>query len=107
MFKRIALSLTVAAVLATAATAQIELTVNGDFKTGDTSGWSLPLGPAGGQTWGVTGDAASGSFAGELFNPLEGTAWPVKQANIGIGPSSQTKRSPSDSTPRAMELTAA
>lgn len=63
----------------------VELAVNGDFETGDTSDWTLPLGPVGGQSWGVTSDAASGSWAGELFNDQQAAAWPVKQANIGIG----------------------
>ena len=83
-FVRVAASLAVMAGLALNAAA-VELAVNGDFETGDTTGWTLPLGPAGGQTWGVTSDAASGAWAGELFNDVAPAAWPVKQANIGVG----------------------
>ncbi len=83
-FVRVAASLAVMAGL-TLNAAAVELAVNGDFETGDTTGWTLPQGAAGGQTWGVTSDAASGAWAGELFNDVEGAAWPVKQANIGVG----------------------
>lgn len=62
----------------------IELTNNGDFETGDTSGWDTSF-LTGTQTFNITGDAASGSFAGELANFDEGVAGVVKQANIGIG----------------------
>ncbi|MEL7474228.1 MAG: hypothetical protein AAGK04_13000, partial [Planctomycetota bacterium] len=69
--------------VAGAANAQ-ELTTNGDFETGDLTGWDtsflLP-----GQTFNLTGDAASGSFAGEIFNDLPAQGGVIKQANIGIG----------------------
>lgn len=64
-------------------TGQIELTTNGDFETGDTSGWVEF--PTANSTFGVTGDAANGSFAGELFNDDLASAAIIKQANIGIG----------------------
>lgn len=69
------------ATTATTATAQLE--VNGDFEAGDTSGWQYF--PTGNSTFTVTGDAASGAFAGELVNLASGSAAVIKQANLGIG----------------------
>lgn len=69
--------------MAATATAQIELTSNGDFETGDTSGWVEFLSP--GQSFVTTSDAASGAFAGLLSNPNEGVTSVIKQANLGIG----------------------
>ncbi|WP_419580755.1 hypothetical protein [Stieleria magnilauensis] len=60
-----------------------ELTVNGDFETGDTSGWTSFASPA--QTFAVTSDSKTGGFAGELFNDVSGSALVVKQANLGVG----------------------
>lgn len=64
--------------------AVFELTSNGGFETGDTTGWDAFLG-GGTQTFGVSATAASGSFAGQIFNGDPGTPAVVKQANIGIG----------------------
>jgi len=69
--------------VAGAASAQ-ELTTNGGFEAGDLSGWDTSF-LTGGQTLGLTGDAASGAFAGELFNPDAPSGAVIKQANIGIG----------------------
>ncbi len=60
-----------------------ELAVNGGFETGDTTGWVSFPGPT--STFLTTGDAASGSFAGEIFNPDVAVGAVVKQANVGIG----------------------
>lgn len=60
-----------------------ELAINGGFETGDTSGWVSFPGPT--STFLVGGDAASGSFAGEIFNPDIAVGAVVKQANVGIG----------------------
>lgn len=61
----------------------LELTSNGGFEAGDTSDWvSFPTGNS---TFGVTGDANSGVFAGELINLASGSAAVIKQANLGIG----------------------
>lgn len=69
---------------ASLATAQIELTTNGDFETGDVSGWDVSF-LSGLQSFGPTSDAAGGATAGLLINPDAGTAGTLKQANIGIG----------------------
>ncbi|MEM7629847.1 MAG: hypothetical protein AAF356_10550 [Planctomycetota bacterium] len=71
-----------AAVAGTAA-AQVELAVNGDFETGDLTGWSDFS--SGLQSFGVTNDVNSGNFAGQFVNPDAGTAGTIKQANVGVG----------------------
>ncbi len=76
-------TIAILAIAAGAASAQ-ELTTNGDFETGDTTGWDTSF-LTGGQTFNITGDSNSGAFAAELFNMDEGTGGVVKQANIGIG----------------------
>ena len=65
------------------ATAQ-ELTTNGGFETGDTTGWSdFTEDP---QTFNITPDANSGDWAAEVFNNVDtGAGAVVKQANLGIG----------------------
>lgn len=73
-----------AALTASTASAQIELTTNGDLETGDVSGWETGF-LTGTQTFVTTGDAASGSFAGILTNNDAGTGGVIKQANIGVG----------------------
>ena len=60
-----------------------ELTVNGGFESGDTSGWqSFPTALS---TFEVTADANTGSFGAEIMNPNEAAAAVVKQANLGAG----------------------
>ena len=63
--------------------ANADLTTNGGFETGDTSGWSSF--PTTNSTFNVTTDSAVGNFGAEIFNNDEATAAIVKQANIGIG----------------------
>jgi len=60
-----------------------ELTTNGGFETGDTSSWVSFPSPS--STFIVTGDAASGSFGGEVFNDTDGSSAVIKQANLGVG----------------------
>ncbi|MEN0110422.1 MAG: PEP-CTERM sorting domain-containing protein [Planctomycetota bacterium] len=78
------LSVAVAFAFASVATAQIELATNGDFETGDVSGWDVSF-LTGSQSFGPTGFVAGGATAGELVNPDQGTGGVIKQANIGIG----------------------
>lgn len=61
----------------------LELTTNGNFETGDTSGWVEFI--TGGQTFDTTGDAASGTTAGMVTNADPGTPAVIKQANLGVG----------------------
>lgn len=72
-----------ALVAAAGTTSAQELTINGGFEAGDTSGWQEF--PSATSTFNVTGDSASGAFAAELFNDTEASGAVVKQANIGIG----------------------
>jgi len=61
----------------------VELTTNGGFELGNTSGWaSFPTATS---TFNITGDAASGLFAAEVFNNSPASAAVVKQANMGVG----------------------
>jgi hypothetical protein len=71
------------AAITAAAAGQVELAVNGDFETGDTSGWSYF--PTGDSAFDVTSDAFGGSFAGDLSNIATGSAALIKQANVGVG----------------------
>lgn len=71
------------AIAAGAASAQ-ELTTNGDFETGDTTGWDTSF-LTGSQTFNITSDSNSGAWAAELFNNDAPSGAVVKQANIGIG----------------------
>ncbi|MEL6427590.1 MAG: hypothetical protein AAFP22_00950 [Planctomycetota bacterium] len=57
--------------------------INGGFETGDTTGWDPFLTPN--ATFNVTGDANTGSFAGEIQNPDFPAGAVVKNANIGAG----------------------
>ena len=70
-----------AALVSTAAA--MELTTNGDFEAGDTSGWTEF--PTANSTFLLTNDANSGSFAAEVFNNDLASSAVVKQANIGMG----------------------
>ncbi len=69
--------------LMTTGASALELTTNGGFETGDLTGWtSFEIGT---QTFDITVDTNTGSFAGELFNDFPGQPLVVKQANIGVG----------------------
>ncbi|MEO0631429.1 MAG: hypothetical protein AAFY46_12015, partial [Planctomycetota bacterium] len=72
-----------ALVAAAGTTSAQELTTNGGFETGDTSGWTSFPGPT--STFLLTNDANSGTFAAEIFNNDPAVNALVKQANIGIG----------------------
>jgi|GEM_PF-1030790 len=65
----------------------VELTSNGDFETGDTSGW-IDF-PTGGSSFGAVGTPAADVFAGGFSGMIENTAEAsnafTRQANIGIG----------------------
>ena len=65
----------------------IELTTNGDFETGDTSGWSDFT--TGSQSFGPTNDVSTlgppSTTAGEIVNPTAPSGAVIKQANLGIG----------------------
>jgi hypothetical protein len=75
---------TVLAAIAGTAAAGIELTTNGGFETGDTTGWQYFPTPA--STFGVDSSSPyAGSFNGNLENLTDGSAALIKQANIGIG----------------------
>ncbi len=73
----------IATALSTTASAQIELTTNGNFETGDLTGWTSFVGPP--NTFAITGDAASGTSAGVITNTMPPSDAVIKQANIGIG----------------------
>jgi hypothetical protein len=60
-----------------------ELTTNGGFETGDTTGWTEF--PTANSTFLLTNDANSGLFAAEVFNNDLASSAVIKQANIGIG----------------------
>lgn len=62
---------------------QVELTTNGDFEDGNTSGWTSF--PTANSTFTVTPDASEGLFGGLINNPDQAAGAVVKQANIGIG----------------------
>ena len=79
-------TITAIALLASASTAfaGIELTTNGGFETGDTSGWQYFATPA--SSFDVDSSSPfSGGFNGNLVNNTDGSAALIKQANIGIG----------------------
>lgn len=62
----------------------INLAINGDFETGNTSGWTSF--PTPNSTFAAISDnPSSGSFAGEIFNDDAASAAIIKQANLGIG----------------------
>ncbi len=80
--RTLAVSLFCATSVALSASAQ-ELTTNGGFETGDTSGWESF--PTANSTFNITSDASEGVWAAELFNDDPASAALIKQANIGIG----------------------
>lgn len=70
--------------IAAGASAGIEL-ANSDrgFELGDVSGWEYF--PTGASSFGVSGDAFSGSFSGEINNATEASAAVIKQTGLGAG----------------------
>lgn len=60
-----------------------ELTQNGDFETGDTSGWEFT--PTEIFDFYVTPNSYSGSFAGGLWNQSTNSTALIRQANLGVG----------------------
>lgn len=60
-----------------------ELTTNGDFENGTTSGWTSFVNPP--STFTTTADASDGLFGGFINNVTPGSGQVIKQANIGIG----------------------
>lgn len=72
------------ATVAGSATAGLELTTNGGFETGDTTGWQYFATPSSTFFADSSGPFA-GSFAGNLENLTDGSAAVIKQANMGIG----------------------
>lgn len=71
------------AATASSALAGLELTTNGGFEAGDTSGWQWF--PSSSSTFNLTNDANSGIFAAEIFNNAIASGAVAKQANLGIG----------------------
>ncbi len=65
----------------------VELTSNGDFESGNTSGWVSF--PSGSSTFEAISSPASdvfaGNFTGKIVNTSEGQAAIIKQANLGVG----------------------
>lgn len=74
----------IALISAGTASAQSNITINGDFELGDDSGWQYFPTPA--STFTVSGDFANtGSFGARLVNLTDGTAAVIKQPNLGAG----------------------
>jgi uncharacterized protein (TIGR03382 family) len=65
------------------ASGQIQLTTNGGFEAGDTSGWESF--PSAISSFAVSSDAFAGAFSGRLENLASGSAAVIKQANMGVG----------------------
>lgn len=70
-------------IAASSAAAQVDVAVNGDFETGDTTGWVEF--PTANSTFNITSDSNSGAWAAEVFNNDPASAAVVKQANLAIG----------------------
>ncbi len=81
--RELMIGLCAVALATTSAFAGLELTTNGGFETGDTSGWQWF--PTTSSSFNVTNDANSGLFAAEIFNNAIASGAVAKQANLGIG----------------------
>lgn len=81
-FLSVIAAMTIAA--AGSAHAGVELTTNGGFESGDTSGWTSF--PTTNSTFDVTtNNPYAGTYAGHLTNSAIGSAAVIKQANLGVG----------------------
>lgn len=81
--KRSAGIATSCALALTMSASAVNLVVNGNFESGDTTGWTSF--PSATSTFAAAPDPQEGSFAGELFNDSMGSAAVIKQSNLGIG----------------------
>lgn len=77
----LAIAITAASVIS--AQAAVQLAINGDFQTGDTTGWTYF--PTASSTFTVTSPGASSTFAGSVSNLAQGSSAVIKQANLGAG----------------------
>ena len=79
--------LCVAIFFAFSRTASADFTINGNFETGNTSGWTSF--PSGNSTFAAINsplsDVFAGAFSGKLENLATGSAAVIKQANLGVG----------------------
>ena len=83
MTSTIAASAAIAIATSMSAAGSIDLTMNGGFESGDTTGWVSF--PSAGSTFNVTSDANSGNWGAELFNNTGASGAVIKQANLGVG----------------------
>lgn len=83
MIQKISLVGAAALAIAASAVSAQNLVTNGGFEAGNTSGW-LSF-PTSNSTFGVTNDANTGSFAGQLVNNQSTSAAVVKQISLGAG----------------------
>ena len=77
------LTLSATGLLGLGFTSAANIAMNGDFETGDTTGWTSF--PSATSTFVVTTDAHAGTSAGQLTNVDSASAAIIKQANLGAG----------------------
>lgn len=77
------LAIAFTAISSISAQAVVQLAINGDFETGDATGWASF--PTANSTFVVEGPGASGSFAGTVSNLAQGSSAVIKQSNLGVG----------------------
>lgn len=65
--------------------ASAELTTNGGFEAGDTSGWTAFPTAAPSAFTAESTDPAAGAFNGQITNEAPASGFVVKQANVGVG----------------------